>query len=68
MEQSISDKTIIILLILAIVTSAIGTWTVMEYVSSANDIALPIPPESTNNQAQAMVSLRINPPQNGSIK
>ncbi len=62
MGDQISNKTIIVLLILAIVISVIATWTTIEYLNTEQQIAPQqeiMPEKITTDNSGGLVSLSI---------
>lgn len=62
MAEDISNKTVIILLIIAIVVSALGTWSVLEYATTAKTAPAMEAPQQTP-ESMGKVSLEIVRPE-----
>ncbi|MFH1589198.1 MAG: hypothetical protein ABIB43_01380 [archaeon] len=64
MEESISKNTILVLVVLTVVISLLGTWTVLNEV---NNMDTTVPEDSTEGQGTGQVKLTILDPNEGVV-
>ena len=62
MTEDISKKTIMVLVALTIIVSALGTLTVLDSVNNANIQTVPAVQEEGSTEASGLVTLKINEP------
>ncbi len=62
MTEDISKKTIIVLVMLTIIVSALGTLTVLDSVNNAHIKSVPAVHESATTETSGFVSLKIKEP------
>ena len=62
MTEDISKKTIMVLVVLTIIVSALGTLTVLDSVSNVNVRSVPAVQEDANTEASGLVTLKISEP------